>query len=237
MIFSVLKNIKQREHKWCCWVQLLSLRSMTVTAKIISSPGTMFTRWQSSMLTQRFTVPLFYPPSKILSCSLSPSFSLSFSPSLWYGSLLGTDQVYDPVIPNQNKAQRRETKCSFVEACSFVFCHNQCISIFRHYVLIENVCFRVLEICSFAYCWIQSRTMCRLMKWCNLCIMSSSSIKKSRADKIPCLVFPILSISASLNCGPSRSVEWAVLGRAGGQDIEAIQPFILEKVLSHLLFP
>lgn len=46
-----------------------------------------------------------FSPLKIIS---HPLHSLYVSLSLWYGSLLGTDQVYDPVSLNQNKAERRE---------------------------------------------------------------------------------------------------------------------------------
>lgn len=48
--------------------------------------------------------PAFFPSKN----HLPPHCAHSMSPSLWYGSLLGTDQVYDPVSLNQNKAERRE---------------------------------------------------------------------------------------------------------------------------------
>lgn len=125
---------------------------------------------------------------------------------------MGTDQVYDPVSLNQNKAERREqeteTKCSFVNACSFVYCHNQCISIFRHIAWAENVCFRIF---SFTHCCIQPCVLFRLMNLCDFYGMSSLSPKKIGADKISCVVFPNSAILASLYCRSSKPVEGAIL--------------------------
>lgn len=131
--------------------------------------------------------PPFFPLPPIIS---HPLHSLCVCLALWYGSLLGTDQVYDPVSLNQKQGTEKrardwETKCSFVKACSFVYCHNQCISIFRHIVWAKNVCFRVLKINSFTQCCMQPYTMVRVVNSCNLSVMSTLSINKIEQLKFP----------------------------------------------------
>lgn len=57
-------------------------------------------------------------------------------------------------------------------------------------------------------------------------------MRKSRADKIPCLVFPM--VAASLHCTASEPVEGATLSKAGGQDIgcSSCQCFLTAKSLT-----
>lgn len=129
---------------------LLSVWLACLSATIISSPGTMLTRWHSSMWILWFTAPpVFFPTKTVSHPALSPSLSLSLS--LWYGSLLGTDQVYDPVSLNQNKAAREEQETErqsvLLSRLAVLFTITTNVSIFRFIVLVENVWFRVLIIC------------------------------------------------------------------------------------------
>lgn len=66
------------------------------------------------------SLPLIFSSLKIV---FYPGHSTLLSLFLYYGSFLGTDQVYDPVSLNQNKAHRdKQIKCSFDKAPSFVYC-------------------------------------------------------------------------------------------------------------------
>lgn len=79
----------------------------------------MFTRWHSSMWAQWFSDSLPHPTLPPLKTSLSASLIWEF---------LGTDQVYDPVSLNQNKAggsKRREketkTHCVLLSRLAVLF--------------------------------------------------------------------------------------------------------------------
>lgn len=177
-------------------------------ARIISSPGTMFTRWHSSMQTQWFTVPPCFLPSRncLPPCALSPSLTFSLIwEFFWEQTKFTTQLVLIKTRQRGDRARDREIKCSFDKASFFVYCQTSTNLFLDILYGVENVCFRDLIICSFAHFWIQLCTMFRLM---NFSVVSRVSIKKSRADTIYCLVFPILQ-SPWLYCVSSKPTQEA----------------------------